>query len=257
MRDTIIATGLDQQDRAEIERTGFHVLIKTARSLAEVGLEVQRAPAAAVILAIDGLERHAVDAALGDLQERGTGIPVIIRLSLTRTNAAWLIYSAAASVRYRVSLRGFDNLGDDVSREIAERCRGGAFARIAALLGDVPSPVLNIVVGSAAIGHHRTTVPTLARACGMSPRTLEWRLSRNGVASGARLLRVMLTLHTVWCIEMMGWTVKRTSVGAGFATRSGLSNFLQRQTGHSPSEFIAFGGFEELARGLPRQLARD
>jgi len=256
MRLAVVVSGINLHERAQVARRRPSVAITSVDSPAYICETARRIGAAAVVVVLDALAHNALEQFLSDVKANMIEARVILRFTLTRANAGRLVDISARHVNCLTSLRGFDDLGNDLDRELRSRFAGGAFARIASSVAPVPEGVLPIVVAGAAIGWRRSSVSRLAEVCGVSSRTVEWQLAESSLVSAARLLRTMLLLHSAWCLDVLGWSVKRTAAFTGFDSRTGLSNFLRRQTGHSPRELIIYPGFEGLMRFMPQALIR-
>lgn len=78
-------------------------------------------------------------------------------------------------------------------------------------------------------------VDELARACGISRRGMERAFEGCGVASPAALIRDIRLVAIIKLLEDRNSSIESVAEQSGFSDAGGLSNFVKRMTGNSPS----------------------
>lgn len=256
LNDGIIAIGLAGADRRSITAANREAPIRHfSTTSAELGA---RQMGAATVLVI-GLEEVS-DGDLETIVKAADSAPpaqVIVRFRLSGTAMRRLSLLSGSLPVTRLSITGRDDIVQDAIRaasgDLARDARPRIIERLVAV---APPKAMLILTAVAAIGARRTTVPQLAAACGLSSRTLEWRLATARLVSGARVLGMMLSLHAAWYLDVLDLTVKQTAANCGFASRTALANFLKRHTHLAPSALGESSGFERLLKELRRSLDR-
>jgi AraC-like DNA-binding protein len=151
---------------------------------------------------------------------------------------------------------------------IRSRLQGLRARPVRDLLADLPAPlpgraqaVLQAAADTVAAGG---TVPDLARALSLSPRSLyNWSV-RSGLPPPLELLRWIRVLFAATLLDDPGQTVASASKACGYADGRGLQRLIRDLLGHTPTELrergafrIAQGAFRRyLAAGRPRGRLR-
>ena len=171
-------------------------------------------------------------------------VPVVLRGTPTQSGAREILAAAGRLTRGRVSLVGFDDLRDDVAHMLTHPCYPGPeLAALKACGSRLLASVRGIVVAAAVLARRRTHVSTLASACGISKRSVEYRLARAGMQPARTLLGWSVALHTVWSLDLLHWPLKRCAAAAGFTDAEGLSEYVRRHVGERPRRTCDEGGF--------------
>ncbi|MEP6620143.1 MAG: hypothetical protein ABJE47_12535 [bacterium] len=124
--------------------------------------------------------------------------------------------------------------------------RGAQIRILNAIPGRVPVSIARILIQAALIAHRRTSVTALARLCDLSPRTIEWRLAQQSLPAAQDLIGLMTSIHAVWQLDLLGWTLKHTANMAGFRSPAALSAYVFRHTGRRPLALRDGGGVDAL-----------
>jgi len=189
---------------------------------------------------------------IGKLDEH---ITLILRAELSPSIAREIIHLARTVRDVRVSLIGVDDLAMELQSFVAVEEQSHADAAIIRRIAhEMDNWRPEIFVAAAVAGRRRTQVVTLATMCAIPIRTLEWRLHAAGVLPARKPLGWMLSLHSVWRLDVLGWPLKRAAHAAGFSSSEGLGNYVSRHLGARPIE-LARSGFEPLLERFVNQLA--
>lgn len=183
---------------------------------------------------------------------RGT---LIVRSSAAElARRAWLV-SEAVAVNARISLQRVDCV-DVCCRMILEGRHPNSARNIlldrAALLW---SPELRtLVLIGVSLSERAISVQKWAQVCGWSVRTLEHKLAVYGVPQAKRLLMWLFTLHTVWRVTTLGWSLKRAAAEGGLTSARALSARIERATGVRLPELCRDLGFINTFEAFRAQM---
>jgi hypothetical protein len=201
-------------------------------------------------LICDPSPRAAGDFARGvrRLSGQETGLPpMLFRLTLDRVSARELVKVGPTAVLACVSIRAFDDLSADALNFARSAPTSGAeFAMLGALESYLAGPLAEVIVGAIAVGKKRVPVGAFARLLGIPERTLDSRLKRWQLPPASFVLGWTLALHTIWRTDVLGWTLKRAALTAGFAAPERLADYVERHVGRRPSQLTLYGGFPQL-----------
>lgn len=223
--------------------------IELCRTEGEILRALTEGPVAAVLWELGARATHGLPHAAAALRAAAPSLPLIVEMQLSRTAARQLLTIAALEPAPRVVIRGVDRLEVVVEEVLEHGSEPGAHGEIACtLLPLVPSGAIDIVATAAVVGHRRSSVARFARICGLSSRTVEWRLQVARLPVPVKLLGWMLSLHGLWRLDVLGWTAKRVAAAAGFETANVWSNYVERHTGSRPSAHLRDDGFASLLR---------
>jgi hypothetical protein len=195
-----------------------------------------------------------LQSALGDLAR---SVPTLLRADLMSTSVRQITALAAVASDLRISLSaGGDDLVEDIRALLVTQATTSAeHAIIRRLLPAVAALGPEIVVGAAVLGKRRRHVGELASVIGRTERTLEWRLRTAHAPTPGTVLGWMVSLHSLWRLEISCWPVKRAAHTAGFKDSSTLSNYLKYHLGVRARSALRLGGFwywlEHFAAQLP------
>lgn len=182
-------------------------------------------------------------------------LPILVLADLSARSSRQIVEMAQGTTMFSVALQGIDSFGDKLRAFPESLMSDSTPASIIAALAPVVDQRLRpIVIAAAVCAGHRTSVSTLARACALSPRALEWRLRTRGVLTARDLLGWMTAIHTLNRIEALGWTVKRAAITAGCANQGALSNYVRRHVGAAPSTLANGGGGDDLVARLAARM---
>ncbi len=132
-----------------------------------------------------------------------------------------------------------------------------AVALIELIIPRVPSRIENTVRAAIVIGHRRTDIDDLARACGIAPRTLHLRLASSPTMTARQLLAWALVLHATWRLERLEWNIKRTAAAAGFTTRDAFANYVRRNVSVRPALLASRGAVVLVCEQCVARLGGD
>jgi hypothetical protein len=170
--------------------------------------------------------------------------PVTIRTGLSPASIRTLISLSEVTPHVRVSLRGVDHLDVELKRLLDQASEPSAqLLLVQRCACKVPQRIRRIVVAASLMSHRHTSVKALAAACDISVRTLEWQLAAEHAAHARKLLGWLTAVHCAWRIDVLGWSLKRAAIEAGFSTVDNFGGFVARWTGKRPGDFCRDGGF--------------
>lgn len=151
----------------------------------------------------------------------------------------------------RLSVRGYDSLQQFDRTDSDVSCR---YAIVREAVAHAPHFAQVLVAAVSVLGERRCSVGQLANFCGVSVRTLEWRLHRHALPTARNLLGWCLALHCTWKIQFLGWTLKQTSLDAGFSCTAAFCNYAQRHVGMSPGRISRTKGFHGLLADFVQRI---
>jgi transcriptional regulator with XRE-family HTH domain len=96
----------------------------------------------------------------------------------------------------------------------------------------------------------------LADLCKSSIRRVEERLADVHLLRAKRLLMWMTSLHAVWRVTRLGWTLKHVAAQAGFKSADDLSRLVERTVGLRLAEEARKSSFADLLGRFEHQLMR-
>lgn len=185
--------------------------------------------------------------AIGPLYGVAATIPIAVRTSLTSATLRDLITIARYRSVHWVSIASAESA--DVAVRDLVRDPDGRTAQLIILdrlTRDLSPSVSGIVETATLLTHRRVSVSTLAGACGLAVRTVEWRLSSAHLPSAHTILGWMGALHSVWQLDVLGWTHKRVAREAGFGTVELCDVSIQRHTGARLLQICRAYGLDRL-----------
>jgi AraC-like DNA-binding protein len=227
-----MAFALPQSDREFLRGTRLVREIRFVETISELRQALRHGPNVALLCDVNTMSISAAEVVAGvDRCGRGPS-RVIVRCAVTAGVGRRLL-SLRDRVRVdEVSIRFSDRCGDDLLALESEV--SGTMPLIEHLLRHAPPAISDIVVCALALGMRRVSVPALARACGLSIRTIEWRLAAAKSLRASRLLGSALCLHAAWRLELNGWGIKRVAAESGFASAAAFARFVRRHAMVSP-----------------------
>jgi hypothetical protein len=198
--------------------------------------------------------KAAVRALIDAIDHQGRLIPLLLRFEVRsrvfREHAAH--FSEEGRIQY--SVRGFDELSTCVASLLAASAVTSArMAIVAQLLPVVHGDVRSIVTGAATIGERDYAVPSLAKLCGLSPRTLDQQCVVAKLPTPKRLLMKMLVAHTHYRVTELDMTPKRAASAAEL-TSDELSRRVERQSGHTLVQFCKKYSFADVMSEFAAEL---
>ena len=177
---------------------------------------------------------------LENLRAPIAGSRLVLRAALTQRAAKQIATLNDLSLEICVSLRGPDSIERDVRNALGSPFTGLAQLGIVSRLVDVAGPKhLRIFVAAALIGARRAGVADLARLCCSSERRLEEWFLEALLPSPKHVLTWILYVNTIWRVTRLGWSPKRASLAAGFASSDALSKRLARFTGMRLADLVS------------------
>ena len=252
-----MCVGVDETELDVLLQSGYRVLSRSG-DFSLRALETHAASSGALLtMGVDSCTVRE-EALVDDLLAEFPHIRTLLRTSLRRNAIERLVSACSRSIRCRISIRGLDNFGSDLRGMISGNDdRGATRLILEEIAREIPAIARDVVVGAAAIGWQRTSVADLATACHIAERTVDWRLAHAGLISGSALLGQILCVHSVWRMEVLGWSPKQTAGRSGFGNVAAFTNFLKRHTGMTPGAAIAEGGGRWLLAQLLASLQRN
>jgi hypothetical protein len=211
-------------------------------------------------------ERQAVYGALVDidgwaeyrlhsLRRIGSMVPLAIRLSTSPASCRYFARSHSIMPHAFFSDVRVESMESALALLLdTPQSRGAQHLVLEYLHGPVPSSIALLLFQAILVTHRQTSVARLAELCRVAPRTVEWRLASHGFPPARTVLGVLTSLHVIWSIDTLGWSLKRTAVAAGFRSAAALSGFVQRHTGVRPARYGEAGGATALVQAFARLL---
>ena len=124
--------------------------------------------------------------------------PTVLRGDLTPSVSRTVVQLSGWNTDAAISLRQVDDLAADLEHLLRHADASDPSLRmLRAAMPVASAETLPVLVGVTTLGHRRTTLPELARHCGLSPRALEYRLQRAALPHAGTLLGWCFCLHTL------------------------------------------------------------
>jgi len=182
--------------------------------------------------------------------------PLVMYGPLTVAWARALLALARSGLDVRAVLRGFEELGPAARALCGTRPQPVAdsviLRRVAPLLRGAAR---QLVVGAVVAGRRRIGVGGLATLCGLAVRTVERRLIQAHLPQAWRLLGWCTSLHALWDVDVLDWSVKRAARECGFRSSAALSTYVRRHTGATLTGLCELNGFSGLLDRFSMVLA--
>ncbi|HVT40204.1 MAG TPA: hypothetical protein VHE78_14280 [Gemmatimonadaceae bacterium] len=224
----------------------------------ELALAAQKDDVAIIVWELASGAEGQIESVAEAMHNRAEAAPILVRMDLTKAAARQVLVLARYLPEAQVSLRGHDDLESDINMLYNEPGGRGAYAAIVQrLLPLTHGRARDIVACASVAGHSRTSVRSLARLCGVPVRTLEWKLRAAQQAPAKILVGWMVALHSLWRLDVLGWTPKRTAHAARFHSGEAWSNYVGHHVGARPATLLREGGFESLLDQCARQVSAD
>lgn len=170
----------------------------------------------------------------------------ILRAELSCNVVRGIVSLSAHPGLARLSLRSVRPADVDVQEALRGTSHAPDFLILRSFATDRLAREPGILIAAIVCGARRTRIRTLARACRIAPRTLQWRLARAGFPEARELLGWVLALHSVWRLEALEWPLKRVAAQAGFSSGESLCSYVHRHVGARPKTLCRDGGFWQL-----------
>ena len=174
-------------------------------------------------------------------------VRLLIRMDVTRAAARQALAIARHLPEARVSLSGYDDLARDIMSACSEEGQPTAYPTIVKqVLETIPRRAVDIVAAASLAGYRHMKVAEFARVCGVPVRTLEWRLNTAQLMPARNLLGWILSLHSLWRLDILVWTSKQAATAAGFSSPDAWAQYIKHHAGDRPSYLLHKGGFHYL-----------
>lgn len=184
---------------------------------------------------------------------RCTPTLLIIDASQRATRAVAEI--AAHATHLQVALTSSGHLVAELTALTDERPSRHAEQAIVQRIPSGLSPGVRTVLVLAAIAaKRRLSVRQFAELCELSVGTLGYRLRGDSLPAAHSIVGMFLAAHTIWRLDVLGWTAKKAAIEAGFNSPASLTNHVRRHTGSPPGELARRMGFGGLAVRLQAVL---
>lgn len=237
--------------------------VQFCASAREVVAHLDRGALAGVVLELSTAVRRELPSIIVALERRP--VPLVLRFSLRDASAVRDVVGQQHRLSMlRISLRDVESLVVDVERLLSmEASMPARLAILKRVHGTVIGPALRIVTAAAVVGRRSASVRELAKASGMSVRTLQVRCHTARMLSPQPMLGWMLTLYATWDVTRCGRSGQAVANAAGLNSAKALSDRIERVTGMRLRECCRLGYDDLLERfsgALPatmRQPDRD
>jgi len=240
MRKVLVYAPLAADRLAIVQAAATSAELEIASSMADVIRGMSPGPTAIVISANDLTSCH-LDAFLAHAALFPG--PVLLFTTLTPPNARMVSRCIGSLLECRIGIRSFDSLARSVSNVLSS-APAPDLAILPPLLRKAASPSHGLIASAAIVGCKRVGVNVLAKACGISVRTLELRSLVLLRLHPRQLLAWMLALHAAWRIGEAGESQKEVALSVGFQSERAMSNRIERAVGLRLRAFRESGAFE-------------
>ncbi len=186
--------------------------------------------------------------------ERSPGTTFVLRGSLAVGLVRLVRTIAPTSAKIRLSLRPLP-IVTDLFDVLAGSGVVADIPIIAGLSRLWPESAFPELIALVSCGSRRVGPVATAGACGCALRTLQWRLRTAGLPPASTLLGWMVTLHTMWRLEVLGWSLKRAASVAGMPDGRNLSEYVARHASARPRALLHKGGFHATVARLCEVLS--
>lgn len=183
-------------------------------------------------------------------------IPVLLIVDASAQGIRAVAELATRVTHLQVALIGTDHLAGELTALASDRpSRGAEQAIVQRIPHGISQAARAVVVLAAIAAKRRLTVHDFAAICGLSVGAVAYRLRRGGLSPPHSLTGLFLTLHTVWRLDVLGWTSKHAAIQGGFHSPAALANYIRRHTGRTPGELTSQLGFVRLASSMESLLS--
>ena len=189
-------------------------------------------------------------------ETEGQDLSILVILDMTTSAARQVLMLLNSGFRAQLSLQRHDDLeADIISFCAAKRDRSASSVILQHLLPLVSTRSHSVVIHAALLAHRRITVQQFARLNGSSVRTLQWTQRNAHMIPAKLLLGWMVSLHSLWRLEALGWNAKRTWSTGGFPNHDAWAQYIARHAGASPARLLSNGGFARLLAHCGQAIA--
>lgn len=252
----LVALVQDEKERRRIEMAVWsrdEIVVCEAATQLAVALDSRRpskivcAPQAAYLSeACDTIRAFAL---------RGHPAPVFLVCDLSPAAAEEVARLARAAIDVRVWLRSEGLFGNALAAFVAGGVPDGPEAVMLRKLPQGRSRTARLVITIAILlGARKRDVAALSAASGMSIRSLQRLLYAEGLPSPRELLGLSMTVHSMYRIDCMGWSVASTSDFMGYRESHQLVHAISRRTGMPPRRLSHTAGFHEVLDRFERAI---
>jgi len=192
------------------------------------------------------------------LRQRVPTIPCLLQCDMPLSAICSVILERPWTVEQVVLSAGWAvDLVDALERFCQVRGTATPHLQIASrVMSAVPSAVIDIAVAAVFVGERRSTIGDLARACHLSTRTIEQRLSAAGLPSPKRLLLANLYLHTLWGVRCLGFSSKQAAALSDYQSPQELGAVLRRSHHRSVLRLMRHFNFSSELDAFVQSLGR-
>jgi hypothetical protein len=157
--------------------------------------------------------------------------PILVRVGVSGTMAAEIMHFAQVCPHAHFSLQGLPP-ADDVRNLLQPTGFSPLRTRLLTRApAGIPAQVHPILVAAILAGGKPISISAFARACCMSPRSVEAKLAAAGAPTAQDILRNVLVAHAAWGISRLGLRSAPLAVQLGIASAKILNRRIERATG--------------------------
>lgn len=255
---TVVCTGRRRMAPPELRRIMSQAHAITCANVTQVCHTLKAHQVGVLLWDLNGVHEGELTEGLAHINAASPETPLILCIDLTHRVARQLAAVASVPISPQLAVYGYDDIPN-----MTEALREGqipvpAFRAMAEpLLQSTPRDGQWIVAAAIVTGHQRLTSLAFAELCNTPRRTLEWRLASIQMPAPGRLLGMMLSLHGLWRLDILEWSVKQVASASGFTSARTWSNYLERHTKARPLALIAGGGFSAYLQRVAAMLSQD
>jgi hypothetical protein len=190
------------------------------------------------------------------LTARAPAVPLVIYDRADRDRMETLRTMLAPGIGVEFVVRPFEPLAPVMHRALGARLPPTVAPVLLHHVVSRAPPSLRVFLSLAALkAPTRRGVRHLALWSGMSPRTVERRLSRAGWATAQVILQSFRALDVIWLMAEYHWSARRVKEVRGFAHASVITRLTQRYGGGvTPATLRESGGFTAALDAVVRAV---
>jgi hypothetical protein len=209
----------------------------------------------AVVTGLRDEHGRSVAATLIELAAFRPTLPVVLHVRISRAALIELLAVSAPGLRMECVVRPFGRLEPALRHMLSPDYRPGvAPALLHHFMPRVPDTVALFVALAILAAPARRSVEELAAWSGVTPRTVDRRLRRAGMARPHVVVQSFAALDAIWLMTEYGWSAQRVQQVRAFPHASGVTRLLASYAGTRPSTLMEDGGFTAALEHVTREL---
>jgi hypothetical protein len=209
----------------------------------------------AVVTGLRDERGRSIAATLVELAAFRPTLPVVLHARISRPALEELCAVYAPGLRMECAIRPFGRLEPVLRHMLSQEYRPGvAPLLLQHFMPRMPEAVALFVALAILTAPARHSVEELATWSGVTPRTIDRRLRRAGMALPHVVVQSFAALDAIWLMTEYGWSAQRVQQVRAFPHASRVTRLLASYAGTRPSTLMEDGGFTAALEHVTREL---